>query len=99
MMNYETMNYMEDHLNLSLKQVLRVMQTRILTQSTYFGIRTLKSPVDFWIYQEMLFEAKPDFIIEIGTFCGGSTLALAHICDCLGKGRVIGIDRSHAQVS
>jgi cephalosporin hydroxylase len=89
---------MEDCLRLPLKEVLSVMQTRILNHTTYFGIRTLKSPVDFWIYQEILFETRPDFVIEIGNCCGGSTLALAHLCDCLGKGQVVALDLSHEAV-
>lgn len=89
---------MEDSLRLPLKEVLGVMQARILNLTTYFGIRTLKSPVDFWIYQEILFETRPDFVIEIGNCCGGSTLALAHLCDCLGKGQVVALDLSHEAV-
>jgi cephalosporin hydroxylase len=89
---------MEDHLDLPLREVLEIVQDRIRTQSTYFGIRTLKSPLDFWIYQEIIFETQPDFIIEIGNLCGGSTLALAHICDSLDKGKVIGLDTAHNNV-
>jgi cephalosporin hydroxylase len=37
-------------------------------------------------------QTKPDFVIETGTARGGSALFLAHICDVLGKGRVITID-------
>jgi cephalosporin hydroxylase len=90
---------MEDRLDLPLRKVLKIMQDRIVHKSTYFGIKTRKSPIDFWIYQEILSETKPDFIIEIGNYCGGSTLALAHICDCLGKGRVVGLDISHEHIS
>jgi cephalosporin hydroxylase len=89
---------MEDYLHLPLKEVLAAMQNRIVYQSTYFGVRTLKSPLDFWIYQEILFETKPDCIVEIGNFAGGSALALAHLCDCLGKGNIIGVDVSHKRV-
>jgi cephalosporin hydroxylase len=89
---------MEDCLRLPLKEVLGIMQARILHQSTYFGIRALKSPIDFWIYQEILFETRPDFVIEIGNCCGGSTLALAHLCDCLGKGQVVALDVTHEAV-
>lgn len=92
------MRNMEDHLDLPLRRVLAIMQDRIRMQSSYFGIRTLKSPLDFWVYQEIIFETKPDSIIEIGNLCGGSTLALAHICDCLGKGKVIGLDATHSNV-
>ncbi len=92
------MHHMEDHLDLPLRHVLQIMQDRIMSQSSYFGVKTLKSPIDFWIYQEMILETRPDFIIEVGNFCGGSTLALAHICDCLGEGKVIGLDLSHNNV-
>jgi len=92
------MTYMEEHLETPVQQVLQIMQRRIMNESTYFGIKTLKSPIDFWIYQEIMFETKPNVVIEIGNFYGGSTLALAHICDCLGRGRVIGLDMSHHNV-
>jgi cephalosporin hydroxylase len=92
------MAYLEESLGLTLKQLIPVIQHRIMNESTYFGVKTLKSPTDFWVYQEIIYETRPDVIIEIGNYCGGSTLALAHLCDCLGHGRVIGVDLSHANV-
>lgn len=89
---------MEDSLSMPLRDVLGVMQHRILHQTTYFGIHTLKSPIDFWVYQELVVETRPDWIVEIGNFCGGSALALAHLCDAVGKGEVIALDISHANV-
>src|SRR5476649_2945966 len=90
--------HMEEKLDMPLSKVLQIIQDRIMSKTTYFGIRTLKSPMDFWVYQEIIFEKKPDVIIEIGNHRGGSTLALAHICDRLDRGRVIGLDISHAEV-
>ena len=90
--------YMEDHLDMSLSEVLQIIQNRTLTKSTYFGVPAIKSPLDYWVYQEIIFETKPDVIIEIGNKWGGSTLALAHICDLLDNGRIIGLDLSHAKV-
>jgi cephalosporin hydroxylase len=90
--------YMEHNLDLSVREVLNLMQSRIITNTKYFGIQALKCPIDFWVYQEIIYETRPDFIIEIGNYHGGSTLALAHLCDCLGKGKVIGCDLSHQQV-
>ncbi len=92
------MTAMEASLHLPPKDVLARMQHRILSQTTYFGVTTLKSPIDFWVYQELLFEIRPDFIVEIGNFRGGSALALAHLCDALGHGNVIGLDLSHEAV-
>jgi cephalosporin hydroxylase len=89
---------MEDNLDLPVRDVLRMMQARIMTGTRYFGIETLKCPTDFWVYQEILVETRPDVVVEIGNNRGGSTLALAHLCDHLGKGKVIGCDISHANV-
>jgi len=91
-------DYMEKRLDTPLSKVLPIIQDGIMTKTTYFGVKTLKSPVDAWIYQEILFETQPDVIIEIGNASGGSALFLAHICDAIGKGRVIGIDLSHKAV-
>lgn len=91
--------HLENCLDLPLRQVLQIMQDRLMTESTYFGVKTLKCPVDFWVYQEIIFETKPDFIIEIGNFCGGSALSLAHLCDSLGHGKVICLDISHSNLS
>jgi len=95
--DYETAA-MELNLKKPLGQVLADMQTRIVNHSHYFGVKTLKNPLDFWIYREMIFEHRPDVIVEIGTFNGGSALAFAHILDVLDHGQVISIDLDHAHV-
>lgn len=62
-------------------------------ESTYWmGSRALKSPFDLWVYQEIIFETKPDLIIETGTHNGGSTLYLAHLLELMGEGKVLSID-------
>lgn len=62
-------------------------------QNTFFlGHHILKCPLDLWIYQEMIYELKPDLIIETGTFHGASALYLAVLCDIVGKGEIITID-------
>lgn len=92
------MAYLEDSLNMTLRQIIPLMQERIMNESTYLGVKTWKCPIDFWIYQEMIYELKPDVIVEIGNHSGGSTLALAHLCDTLRRGRIIGLDISHSAV-
>lgn len=88
------MKYLEECLNMAVKRVIPIIQRRLLDKSTYFGIKAVKSPTDAWVYQEIIWETKPDIIIEIGTYCGGGTLYLAHLCDLLGKGKVIGVDNN-----
>jgi cephalosporin hydroxylase len=58
----------------------------------WMGTPCQKCPLDLWIYQEILFEMKPDLIIETGTHSGGSALFLAHLCDIMGHGKVVTID-------
>jgi len=58
----------------------------------WLGRRILKCPMDLWLYQEMLVELKPDFIVETGTAFGASAHYMATICDLIGKGKVITID-------
>ena len=58
----------------------------------WLGVPAQKCPLDLWVYQEIIFELRPDIIIETGTADGGSVLFLASICDLLNNGRVITID-------
>jgi cephalosporin hydroxylase len=61
--------------------------------NTYFlGTRVLKNPLDLWIYQELLYEVRPDVVVECGTNRGGSALFLARLFDLMGHGRVVTID-------
>ena len=60
--------------------------------TSWLGVRTHKCPLDLWVYQEILFEVRPDVIVESGTEWGGSALFFASVCDLLGNGRVITID-------
>jgi len=45
-----------------------------------------------WIYQELIWKLKPDYIIEAGTYKGGSALYYAQLFDLQNKGEVITID-------
>ncbi len=90
--------YMEENLEMPLRDVLVLMQNRIMKESKNFGVPALMSPTDSWVYQEIIHETKPDVIIEIGNSRGGGLLYYAHLCDLLGSGRVIGIDISHNRV-
>jgi cephalosporin hydroxylase len=58
----------------------------------WLGTDVLKCPLDLWVYQELLHELQPDWIIETGTGFGGSASYLASLCDVLGRGQVLTID-------
>ncbi len=65
---------------------------RIWHKTNWLGFQTLKCPLDMWIYQEIICDIKPDYVIECGTWNGGSALFLATICDLIKKGTIITID-------
>ena len=67
-------------------------EKRTWSNTYWFGCRVLKCPLDLFIYQEILYKIKPDYIIETGTAFGGSALYFASLLDLLGKGHVYSID-------
>ncbi len=62
-------------------------------KNKWLGIPTRQNPMDIWVIQEIIAEIKPDFIIETGTFYGGSALVWATVLQQVNpKGRVITVD-------
>ncbi len=59
---------------------------------TWFGHQLMKCPLDLWIYQEIVVETEPQFIVETGTNQGGSALFLASLCQLANRGQVVSID-------
>ena len=58
----------------------------------WMGLPILQLPDDLLRLQELVFEIKPDVIIETGIAMGGSMLFYASLVKAIGHGRVIGID-------
>ncbi len=60
----------------------------------FLGVKIIKNPLDLWMMQEVIYEVRPDFIIETGTMRGGSALYWAHTLNGMGltNSRVLTID-------
>ncbi|MBI4893389.1 MAG: class I SAM-dependent methyltransferase [Acidobacteria bacterium] len=58
----------------------------------WLGVPTQKSPLDAWIFQELIHELKPDVLIEAGTYKGGSSFYYASLMDLLQHGRILTVD-------
>jgi cephalosporin hydroxylase len=58
----------------------------------WFGRPVIQLPEDMIRIQEVMFNIKPDVIIETGVAHGGSLIYYASICKAMEKGRIIGID-------
>jgi cephalosporin hydroxylase len=68
----------------------------VFSKCSWMGAKTLKNPLDAWIYQELIYAVKPEVIVEIGSYAGGSTLYFAHLLDLMGNGLVISVDIDRA---
>ena len=64
-------------------------------QQTWMGRIIWKNPLDCWVYQEILYETKPDIVVELGVAHGGNSLYLAHLLALLGSdsASVLGVDK------
>ena len=52
----------------------------------------IQLPEDVLRIQEVIYQVKPDVIIETGVAHGGSLILYASLCKAIGKGRIVGID-------
>ena len=66
--------------------------TKYVYGFTWLGRPIIQLPEDLIRIQELIFQIKPDVIIETGVAHGGSLVFYASIFNALGKGRVIGVD-------
>ena len=62
-------------------------------QTSWFGEPILNIPQDLFALQEIIFETRPDFIIELGVAWGGSLLFYSSLMEILGGKKIIGIRR------
>lgn len=78
--------------NLGLDFVNKSNKVRYAYVWNWLGLPIIQMPEDIVKVQELIFDSKPDVIIETGIAWGGSLLLYASVLKAIGKGRVIGID-------
>jgi len=59
---------------------------------SWLGRPVIQLPDDMIRIQELIYELKPDVIVEIGVAHGGSLIFYASLMEAIGKGRIIGVD-------
>jgi cephalosporin hydroxylase len=62
-------------------------------QTTWIGKRVQRPPTDLFAYQDLIARLRPDWIIDVRCGGGGRAWFLASICDLVGNGRVIAIEK------
>lgn len=66
--------------------------TKYVYSFAWMGRPVIQLPEDMIRIQEIIFNIKPDIIIETGVAHGGSLIFYATLCKAMEKGRVVGID-------
>lgn len=59
---------------------------------SWMGRPIIQIPEDMVRIQEIIYQLKPDVIVETGIAHGGSLIFYASLCKLMGKGKVVGID-------
>lgn len=59
---------------------------------SWMGRPIIQYPQDMIAMQELIWEIKPDLIIETGVAHGGSLIFYASLMELIGKGEIVGID-------
>ncbi len=89
---------------LELLSALRLKQAaefKLMYEPYWLGVRIIQLPEDIVAMQELLWQIKPDLVIECGIAHGGSLILTASILELIGKGTVLGVDvdiRQHNRV-
>ena len=94
-----TLHYRRELVSASLEtDVVRKFQqvyynSQVWTRTKWLGIGSDQAPTDNWNMQELIYEIRPDYIIETGTLYGGTTLFYADVLSYANpQGKVITVD-------
>jgi cephalosporin hydroxylase len=77
------------------KEIARLFHGLDIWKNMWFlGIPIQKNPCDLWMMQQIIYETKPEVIVETGTFRGGSALYFANVLEAtrLTESKVITVD-------
>ena len=66
--------------------------TKYVYGFSWLGRPVIQLPEDMIRIQEVIYDIKPDVIVETGVAHGGSLIFYASLCTAIGNGRIIGID-------
>ena len=65
---------------------------RLMYEPTWLGRPIIQFPTDIVAVQELLWQVRPDVVIETGVAHGGSLMLSASVLELIGTGKVVGVD-------
>lgn len=76
-----------------MQEIMKELEASPVFKNKFLGIPTIQNPSDAWIVMEIMYETKPDLIVETGTHKGGSATLWAIVLEHINPdGRVVTID-------
>jgi len=78
--------------NKALEVFISADKYRWLHQNKWFGEPLLNLPQDMFAVQNIIWQTRPEYVIEVGVAWGGSLLFESTLLEILGGKKVIGID-------
>ena len=76
----------------ALDVLVKADQYSWIHQTNWLGEPILQVPQDMFIIQEIIYNTRPDYIIEVGVAWAGSLLFYSTLMEVLGGKKIIGID-------
>lgn len=77
---------------ITLDWILQSAENRYTYHFTWMGRPIIQFPQDMVAMQEIIWQTRPDLIIETGIAHGGSLIYYASLCEMMGHGEVLGVD-------
>ena len=77
---------------LALNFIIKSSENKYTYNFNWLGRPIIQLPQDIVAMQEIIWEVKPDLIIETGIAHGGSLIFYASMLELIGKGEVLGVD-------
>ena len=96
------MNEDKEFFKLAKKWLLQSLKHEYSYHFRWLGLPIIQYPQDIIATQELIWEVKPNLIIETGIARGGSLIFSASIMEMIGEGSVLGIDidiRKHNEIA
>ena len=91
--NVKALRGRDDLTELSLRWMQEVSELRYSYNFSWMGLPIIQFPQDVVAMQELIWDIKPDLIIETGIARGGSLVFYASMLELLGgSGKVLGVD-------
>jgi len=92
---YDMFPHIEERLTMTAREWLMFHWTMHRHNSMYRGRHLLKTPMDLLVLRDIIADTRPEVVIEIGSFDGGSALWIADQLEIeKNPARVIGVDVS-----